>query len=221
MKTIAMFLGLAVLITVLGGYLFVSNYGVKGSGISQTDPRELDSFDQIAISEFGTVNISFGETQIVTVTTDDNLIDLIETRVEDGELRIRHLKAINPKTALVIDITVPKLTAVEVAGSVSLNIVGIDSESLDIELAGACGVNASGTVKNLTIEMAGACRARLKSLEAENAEVEIAGTGSAVVFASQSIEAEASGFASITCHGNPKDVQKEANGISKVTIVGG
>ena len=134
--------------------------------------------------------------------------------------RIRPSKSINPNINLVIDITVPQLSSVELAGAASLNIYGIDGESLDIELAGACGADASGTVKNLTIELAGACRARLKSLEAENAEVEIAGTGSAVVFASESIDASASGFASITCHGNPKDVQKEANGISKVTIIG-
>jgi hypothetical protein len=220
MKTVATVLGLVAIITLFGGYMFAVNYGEPGSGTSKTETRELDSFDRISLTEIGTINVSFGVTQMVTVTTDDNLVDLVETTVEDGELIIRPSMSINPKTDLVIDIMVPQLSGVELAGAASLNINGIDGESLDIELAGACGVDATGTVKNLTIEMAGACRARLKTLETENAEVDIAGTGSAVVFASESIDATASGFASITCHGNPKNVQKEANGISKVNIIG-
>ena len=220
MKRVGMFLLLVMLATGLGGYLFVSNYGERGSGVSLTEIREFDSFEKVYLEEIGTVNISFGETQSVSVTTDDNLVGLVETVVEDGELRIRPVRAINPRVGLVIDVTVPRLTHAELAGAASLNIVDIDGESLDIELAGACGVDATGKVENLTVELAGACRARLKQLESRHANVEIAGTGSIVVFASESLQAEASGFAKITCHGNPQDVQKEANGISSVKIVG-
>ena len=220
MKAILICVGLFVGLTIAGGFVFVTNYGERGSGISHTESRELDAFDKISLTEIGTLHVTFGDEQSVNVTTDDNLVDLIETRVEDGELRIRPLTPINPRIDLVISVTVPELRKVEMAGAARLNIDGIAGDSLDIELAGACGVDGSGTVKNLSIEMAGACRANLDALEAENAEVEIAGTGSAVVFASESIDASASGFASITCYGNPKKVQREENGLSRVTVTG-
>lgn len=220
MKTVMTVLGLFATIALLGGYLFAVNYGEPGSGTSKMETRELESFDRISLTEIGTINVNFGDTQLVTITTDDNLVDLVETTVKDGELIIRPSKSINPTNDLVIDITVPHLSGVELAGTARLNINEINCESFEIELAGACGVDATGSVKNLTVELAGACRARLMRLEAENAEVEIAGTGSAVVFATKTIDASASGFASITCHGNPNNVQKEANGISRVRIMG-
>lgn len=211
----------AILLAAFGGYLFVTNYGEPGSGISKTVTRELESFDRISLEEFGTLNVSIGDVQQVTITTDDNLVDLVNTTVDNGRLKIRPIKAINPGIDLVINVTVSNLSAVDVAGSVRLNLVDVNTESLDIELAGACGANGSGHVENFSLEMAGACRANLKSLETKNAVVELAGMGSATVFATESIDAEASGLGKITCHGNPQDVKKEANGISRVTIVGG
>ena len=220
LKRIAIFMFLLFGVACLGGYLFVTNYGEPGSGVSMTEVRDLEPFEKVCLEEFGTINVSFGETQSVSVTTDDNLVGLVETVVKDGELHVRPLEPINPKVDLVIDVVVPRLTHAELAGAASLHIHDIQGESLDIELAGACGVDATGSVDNLNLELAGACRARLGSLEAKNAKVEIAGTGSIIVYASESIDAEANGFAKITCHGNPQEVQKEANGISSVKIVG-
>ena len=219
MKTFAKFTGLIFLILIVGGFLFYTNYGERGSGVSLTATRDLESFDRISLEEFGTINVNFGETQLVTVTTDDNLVPFVETTVEDGELQIRPTKALNPSVDLVINVTIPHLTAAQLAGAARLNIVDIDAESLEIELAGACGIDGTGKVDKLSLELAGACRARLRDLKTRHAVVEIAGTGSAVVFASESIDAEAAGFASITCHGNPPEVKKEAAGISRVTIV--
>ncbi len=218
-KFVACFLVALIVAAALGGYLFVANYGQAGSGISKTESRDLESFERIELSEFGTLNVTIGETPRVTVTTDDNLVQLVETVVENGCLRIKPVTAINPQVDLVIDVTLPKLTSVEVAGAASLNLKDIQAESLDIELSGACHVQGSGSVTDLSLEMSGACRAKLRSLKTENTVVEISGTGSATVFASVSLQAEASGLAKIACYGNPTQVQREAHGISKVTLV--
>ncbi len=217
MKWILILLGLA-FVALLGSFAVVGS-GVPGSGASKTEIRELDAFDRISLMEIGTINVTFGPTQSVSVTTDDNLLQVIETTVDDGELIIRPTMSINPKIYPVIDIVVPELSAVEIAGSASVKVVELEAESFDLELNGACAAMMSGTVQNLSVELNGACRAKLKQLESENAKVEINGTGSAEVFASQSIDASASGFATITCYGNPPDVKKEANGVSKVEIV--
>lgn len=217
MKWILVLLGLA-FVALLGSFAVVSS-GVPGSGVCKTETRELDSFDKISLMETGTINVTFGPTQSVSVTTDDNLLQVIETTVENGELKIHPTISINPKIYPVFDIVLPELAAVEIAGSASVNVVNLDAESFDLELNGACAAIMSGTVQNLSVELNGACRAKLKQLESVDATVEINGTGSAEVFASQSIDASASGFATITCYGNPPDVKKEANGVSKVEIV--
>ena len=163
-----------------------------------TELRQVEPFERVALLRQGTLNISIGDECKVSVTTDDNLVELVETSVQNGELKIEPLKALNPKVDLIIDVTIPKLTAVELAGAVKLNLQDVETENLDLELAGMCSANGSGRVGKLSLEMAGACRADLKSLEAK-----------------------AAGLGKITCYGNPHDVKKEAAGISKVTIVGG
>ena len=220
MKQIKIVIGLVVLAVVLGlGSIAVVGVGLPGSGVSKTENREVGDFDRISMEEIGTLNVTIGDTASVAITTDDNLLEYIETTVDDdGRLKIRNSEMLNPDVGLVVDVVVPDLTSVEIAGAVTLNLFDYEGESLDLELNGACGVTAFGTVRRLDIELNGACRASLKKLESENANVEINGTGSAEVFASKSIDAEASGFAGITCYGNPEDVEKEANGISRVTI---
>ena len=221
MKKAIRFLFLVSIFGVLGGFLFFSNYGQRGSGISKTEDRQVESFQRIVIEGFGRLNVNSGETQSVEVTIDDDLIDLIETSVSrDGTLLLRPTTALNPKVDLVYDIVVPELTRVELAGAASLQLNDVSADALVIELAGACGAYGSGNVDKLTLELAGACRARLKELQTRVTNVEVAGTGSAEVFASASLNAEASGVASITCYGNPPQVKKEANGISKVSIAG-
>ena len=219
MKTVGIVLGIIVIVTGLSSYAVVSNYGEPGSGVSQTETRSVEPFTKIAFIEFGTINISTGTTQSVSITTDDNLMDLIETTVEDGELTIRPEKPINPKSGYVVNVVVPDLEAIQLAGAAKLNLDDIQADTLQIELAGACGAYGSGSVDELEMLLAGACRARLRDLTVATAQVEIAGTGSAVVNATESIDAMAAGFASITCHGNPTDVKREAKGISRIEIV--
>lgn len=193
--------------------------GIPGSGVSDTETRQVDSFDEIELSGIGTLNISTGDTQSVSVTADDNLLELLETSVSDGKLKIRPTKSISPKTDIVIDVTIPNIKAVELSGATSLNLDNVSSESLSIEMSGACGADGSGNIGDLNLEMSGACKARFKSLEAKNVKVDLSGAGSATVFASESFEADVSGVGKITCHGNPPDVTKDSSGISKIKIV--
>jgi hypothetical protein len=220
MKKFALFVLFAFMAAGLGGYLFVTNYGERGSGQVQTDVRELEPFERISVEEYGTLKVSTGPVQVLRITTDDNLLPLVRTEVRDGRLTIRPLRAINPSDQLLVEITVPRLSAVELAGAVSADLRNIESESLELELAGACGVDASGHVDKLSVELAGACRAGLKDLQAKQVQIEIAGMGSAAVYASESLDAEAAGWATIHCYGNPLDVRREAAGISRVRMVG-
>jgi len=220
MKKVARIILLMTLFSIVGGFLFYANYGTRGSGISLTEVRDVEPFQRVTLEGYGLLNISIGEVPGVSVTTDDNLVEFVATTVNQGGLLIRPVKPLNPKVDLVIDIVVPELTHIELAGAARLNLIDYQGKSLDIEIAGACGAVATGQVDRLILELAGACRARMKALESRVAVVEVAGTGSAVVFASESLDAEAAGIASITCHGNPTQVKKEADGISRVTVVG-
>jgi hypothetical protein len=65
---------------------------VRGSGKIVKQNRELGHFTALATSVSGDVDIRMGSSESVTVETDDNILPLIETVVENGTLRIRPVK---------------------------------------------------------------------------------------------------------------------------------
>ena len=56
---------------------------VAGSGISKSETRELEEFSRISLAGSATVIVTCGESeQAFDVTTDDNILELLETVVE-------------------------------------------------------------------------------------------------------------------------------------------
>ena len=70
--------------------------GIAGSGISQTEYRQVGNFEEVSLSGFGDVNVFVGDAPSVQITTDDNLTSHVETIVSNGVLRIRPRNRIRP-----------------------------------------------------------------------------------------------------------------------------
>ncbi len=221
LRTLCLLLPLSVVVLGVAGCNITINGafgGVEGSGTSKTESREVETFDQISFQGAGTVNVTVGKENSVTVTADDNLLELIETTVDDGKLTIRPTETISPKTNLVIEITTSKLSSVEIAGAATMDIKDAAGDSLDIEIAGASTITATGEVKALKLDVAGACKINLKSLKSETAKVVLAGASSGKVFASKSIDANAVGASSLTVYGSPDLVTKSVSGVGSIKI---
>ncbi len=72
-----------------------------GSGVAATESRQVASFDAILAVDSIDVRVQAGgPIDALTVTCDDNLIDLVETEVQDGELVVAFLKGVQgmPRT---------------------------------------------------------------------------------------------------------------------------
>ena len=62
--------------------------GIKGSGDAVTEERDVGSFKRIESSGSADIFVTIGDELSVKVTLDDNLIDLIETKVRGKTLKI-------------------------------------------------------------------------------------------------------------------------------------
>jgi len=197
--------------------------GIPGSGISRSEYRQVETFEEVNLSGFGTVNVFAGNVSVggkptVRVTTDNNLLSHVDTQVENGKLKIKPRGRIKPKTGLNVDVTVPHLTAARVSGAGDLNIIDVVGDELDLSISGAGNVNANGYVKNLTTSISGAGDADLRNLHAEQASVRISGVGDANVYASESIKARISGAGDVHCYGNPTHVDHKVSGVGDFEI---
>lgn len=192
--------------------------GIPGSGISQSDIRQVESFEEVNLSGFGKVNVFAGETPSVCVTTDSNLLAHVETNVEDGKLKIKPRGRIRPKTGLRVDVTVPRLTAARISGAGDMNIIDLAGDHLDLSISGAGTLQANGYVNDLSTSISGAGDADLGNLRAANANVRISGSGDACVCASESITARISGAGDLVCYGNPTYVDQSVSGAGDFEI---
>jgi Putative auto-transporter adhesin, head GIN domain len=110
----------------------------------------------------------------------------------------------------------PSIESFDISGASSGNLTGINNESLTIDASGASKIKVEGAAKELRVDLSGACRLDAENLKSESVWVEASGASNATVFASNEINAEASGASCVRYAGEPKEVKKQSSGASSV-----
>jgi len=185
-----------------------------GSGVEASESRQVGSFDRILLSGQGTVVVTVGGAQAVTVRADDNLLADVETDVDDGQLEIGQPGNVqlDPKVGITVEITVPRLEAVDLSGSGGIRVEGVHGDLFRTEVSGAGNVHATGGVGRVEAELSGSGEIRLAELKARQASAELPGSGTIQVHATDSLTASISGSGQIIYAGNPSDVERDVSG---------
>ena len=87
----------------------------KGSGKIATERRDLKGFKGVEVGGVFQVEITAGKDFEVEVETDDNLLALIETEVDDGVLEIGSKGRISPTDKILVRISAPDINDLEVS----------------------------------------------------------------------------------------------------------
>lgn len=212
MTKFQLFAPIALMFAVLLG----CDVGIKGSGVSKTESRDIADFKIVSSDAVADVNVTIGEPKSVEVTSDDNLLPMIVTEVVDGELKIRTSGSFNTSIGLKLNITTPNLDSVNSSGVGKVNINGLDSEQFAIGLAGVGSVSVKGQVKNLDVTVSGVGSAKLRELTAESVSVTVSGVGGAEVYASKWVSASTTGVGSIKVFGNPTEKKENKAGVGTI-----
>lgn len=221
-------LSLVVLTPVSSGCSICLYDSVEGSGVSQSEIREIGEFDKVSFSGSGAVVIQCGQTQrgqaqrvqtpTLKVTSDDNLLELIETVVEDGTLKIRFTQSVRTKIGPEFEIGIGTIEEVSIAGSGDVKIRQLDTDKLDLSITGSGDCLASGNTSHVSLAIAGSGEADLRKLQANSAKVRITGSGSAIVNVKENLSAKISGSGNIRYLKNPK-IQKAVTGSGSITAI--
>jgi len=193
----------------------------KGSGNLVKQDRTVTEFSEIEAGSAFELILTQGEPTQVTVETDDNFLEKIETSVDNNRLTISTDGIKNP-TAMRIYITSPTLTLLELDGAARLDSKGeIQCTTLKIEASGAAKVNldlntevlvsdASGAAKILLkgksvshqIDASGAANVDAMQLTSQTIKADISGAAKAKVYAISRLEADISGAGSLAYYDN-------------------
>ena len=183
---------------------------MKGDGHVVTREYDVNRFGEIVCALPATVNFSVADEYTCIVRVDENLLDYIDIKVEDGELVLSQPK---PKggnyvnfnsTEFVIDITAPEIDEITVAGSGDINILSpLSVKNLEVSIAGSGNVvfKEEIDIDHLELSVAGSGDIHLDKGTVQELEANIAGSGDIVSYAEvQEMEATVMGSGDITAN---------------------
>lgn len=201
---------------------------IVGSHELTSEVRSVESFQSFRITNAADVTIAQGSEQSVTISTDKNILPLIETEVEHGCLVISDKEKNLKPSELKIHIIVPQLEEISVSGASDVNSKGvIKADSLKINVSGAADVILSLDVEKLEthvsgvgdfrldgragthdIRMSGVGKVLSYALESKATNVMVSGKGECEVHATEKLDVEISGMGDVNYKGSPKITQK-------------
>jgi hypothetical protein len=200
---------------------------VKGSGTIATETRQITGFTKVALEGAMDVYITKGENESVRIEADENLLKLITTKIDNGELEIGSDMDLEPSKTIKVYVTARVLEAMSVEGSGDMiaqsafastsfaasiagsgDITGeIQAEQLDASIAGSGDIKLKGSANKMSIDVAGSGDVNTIDLVSKSVDINIAGSGDCQVHAVEAINANVMGSGNIQYRGEPKVTQ--------------
>ena len=200
---------------------------IEGNGVIKRQQRELGHFTGVANSLAAKVEVRIGNTESVTIETDENLLPLVETVIEDGMLKIqparRHTNLRTRTMKIIVqaksldrislggsgtidsDALRARKMQVDLGGSGTINLKGVEADSLSVNLGGSGDLNtAGGAAKNVSISIGGSGNVKLGAVRSDSVSVTIAGSGEATVWAKDALSLTVAGSGDVNYYGDPR-----------------
>lgn len=191
------------------------------------DERQVSGFSGITISGRHNVYITMGNSESLRLEGDANAINEIETKVEDGVLKIRNKKQMNTRSwnntgKVNIYIQAKSLNNLVLSGSGNVEVngkvksanlnntisgsgsigVNIDVENYNAVISGSGEISAKGYAKNARITIAGSGDFDGHNLKTSNTNAKVSGSGDISIIADKQLDAVVSGSGDIRYGGN-------------------
>lgn len=200
---------------------------VRGAGPVVSETRSLASFDKITLDGSADIYIAQDSVQSVTVQAQDNILDILETEVYNGHLKIGFDRnCVKNHEPVKVYLTVPNIWEVRVEGSG--NIIGLGSinmsdlrfeiegsgniqfplisaNSLGVHISGSGDVNFAGEgASYLDIDINGSGNVRAYDLPVNNVAIDVDGSGDSRVHAIDNLDVRISGSGNVYYLGYPQ-----------------
>lgn len=177
---------------------------VEGQGAIISESRVLNDFNSINSSIFAEIIITQGPLEDVIIEAQENILNVIETTVVNGELMITLNRCIDVIEPVEVYVTIPdiqSLTLTGVGNFVSQNDLSL--ANLGITLTGTGDFDLRGTVNNLDILLTGVGDVNAFNLISEVCNVNVTGVGNVEVFVNEELNVTLSGVGDVYYMGNP------------------
>ena len=212
---------------------------VQGSGNVIMVDRPVSNFHAVSVAGIGELHIELGDQEKLIIQAEDNLLEYIDSKVENGSLNISFRSGYNldPQEPINYFLTVKSLDSisvsglcnanapalqadnfkVEISGSGSVEMQGLQADQLNVQISGLGSMAiGEGEVTGQKIDISGSGTYKAQELQSANADVQISGLGNAVVWVNESLSVNISGSGVVEYAGNPQKIESDISGAGKL-----
>lgn len=224
----------------LGGALLIAagcTRTVSGSGNVTTTPVPISGFSRLEVSNAFDVNLSFGDTESVTLRVDDNRVGHVDVGVSDGTLHLSLEPGTSVRDAMLhADVAARGLSSIDISGASQVHLSDqLTGENVEVVVSGVGRLDGTLRVDQTNLELSGASNATLEGsagrvqvtesgaslldaalLEVTDLTIDLSGASTAQVSVSGTISAVASGVSTLRYRGSPTFTLRDVSGGSSV-----
>jgi hypothetical protein len=216
----------------------------QGSGRIRSETRDVSDFTAVNFSAYGELTIIQGESEGLTIETDDNILPYVESTVSGATLTLDFddgswIPLAQPTNSINYILTVKTLTDLDLSGAGTVHseqltaenltlresgagtitIDQLTADDLSVDISGAGTIELAGQVTRQTVEMSGLGSYEAGDLESQEATITLSGAGSATVWTHEQLDATLTGAGSISYYGAPQ-TNASSSGIGSVKSLG-
>jgi hypothetical protein len=200
---------------------------VEGNGNVKKQARALGHFTGVSLSLPGNLELRIGNSEGITIETDDNLLPLIETTIENGVLKIRPTKrnarlqahtlkivvnakdierlALGGSGSIESDALRGSKLHFDLGGSGSIRLKGMEGDAVAITVGGSGNFKSgAGKAGTLSVNIGGSGDVDVGQVQVGEASVSVAGSGTAVVWPANMLSVSIAGSGDVNYYGDPK-----------------
>jgi hypothetical protein len=206
--------------------------------------RQVSNFNGIASSGPFNIRVKIDGTESLKITANADIINEIETVVENGKLEIKFKRSHgwehNNVGKVDVYVTAKSLSTIANAGSGNIKVDGtlrgdevklvvsgsasittaVKSEALRTVISGSGSININGNSNNTNIVISGSGELKGKEFKTGSASVVITGSGNAYITADKTLSAHIVGSGSLVYAGNATVSDVKTVGSGSVTKAG-
>lgn len=191
---------------------------IAGSGNIVTVERAVSGFTSVEIDMGANLALTQGDSEGLTIEADDNLMDYITTRVENGRLIISlpdntNISATQP---IALQLNFVDLGAIRINGRSDITGEDLQLDALEIDFHGSGSTRLSGTIDRQTISVFGQATIANFGVSSDAVNVTIAGNGTVEVDVANTLDVNIAGMGNVRYLGSPT-VTRTIAGTGSVT----
>lgn len=240
MKTIKIFIPAIIILLSLQACNKGRIWGIQGRGSDITETRNAGAFIGVDLRCDADVELVRDSTFSIEITGQENILKVLDTKVENGNLIIDYKKRVWRHNQIKIIVHTANIQSVFISGSGNINIQNeMNANTFDLKISGSGDINTAAlNVQTLTAHISGSGNIKIPggvvqagkfsisgsgNINSEFAvsstmDAKISGSGNITVNVSETLNASISGSGDIKYRGKPT-VTVSISGSGKVTHI--